>query len=42
MIETLGDWRPYQQTTEDFEIGEAVPLLEIGPDGKIRARGRRR
>ena len=42
LIETIGDWRRYQQTTEDFEIGEAVPLLEIGPDGKIRARGRRR
>jgi len=42
LIETLGGWRRYQQTTEDFEPGEAIPLLEIGPDGKIRPRGRRR
>ncbi len=42
LIKTIGDWTPYLQGTDDYEIGEAIPLLEIGPDGKIRARGRRR
>lgn len=42
LIETIGTWTPYQQRTEHFELGESVPLLEIGPDGKIRARGHRR
>ena len=38
----LGNYRRYLQRTDDWDLGESNPLLEIGPDGKIRAKGFRR
>ena len=38
----LSGYRKYLQRTEDWELGKSNPLLEIGPDGEIRAKGARR
>ncbi len=38
----LSGYRKYLQRTEDWDLGKSNPLLEIGPDGKIRAKGARR
>ncbi len=42
LADALLGYRNYLQRTEDYDIGEANPLLEIGPDGKLRAKGSRR
>ncbi len=42
MIEALSSYKAYMQPTYTWELGESNPLLEIGPDGKIRAKGARR
>ena len=42
LADALIGYRTYLRTTEDYDLGEANPLLEIGPDGKLRAKGRRR
>jgi len=38
----LSGYSQYLQRTEDWDLGESNPILEIGPDGKIRAKGARR
>ena len=42
MEKALIGYKPYQPRTRDWTPGESNPLLEIGPDGKIRAKGARR
>ncbi len=42
MIDALRGYERYRTRTSDWELGESNPLLEIGPDGKIRAKGARR
>ena len=38
----LSGYSRYLQRTEDWDLDASNPLLEIGPDGKIRAKGARR
>ncbi len=42
LTRTLTGFQKSFQTTKDYELGKSNPLLEIGPDGKIRAKGARR
>ncbi len=42
MNRALDGYKTYLQRTPDFTPGESNPILEIGPDGKIRAKGARR
>jgi membrane protease subunit HflK len=42
MNKALSGYNRYLQRTEDWDLDTSNPLLEIGPDGKIRPKGARR